>query len=92
MPPNADFQHISMEKIHPTFGAQVSGVDLSTPLADDVFDEIYRAISLVNRLCIDLETHMLIDAAFLVRVFSFSTNKLDGRNTSSASFTVWRTR
>ncbi|KAL5356145.1 hypothetical protein BJX96DRAFT_162228 [Aspergillus floccosus] len=42
---NASFNHISVNKIHPTFGAEVRGVDFSKPLTDEVFVEVYSAIT-----------------------------------------------
>ncbi|KAJ6140539.1 alpha-ketoglutarate-dependent 2-4-dichlorophenoxyacetate dioxygenase [Penicillium chermesinum] len=38
------FKHISIEELHPTFGAEVSGVDFSKSLDDEVFEEIKQAI------------------------------------------------
>lgn len=40
-----DFKHIVVRKLHPTFGAEIQGVDFSSPLSDDVFGEIYAAIT-----------------------------------------------
>ena len=42
------FKHIVVQKLHPTFGAQVNGVDFSTPLTDEVFGEVLAA---VNKVC-----------------------------------------
>ncbi|EOD52961.1 putative -dichlorophenoxyacetate alpha-ketoglutarate dioxygenase protein [Neofusicoccum parvum UCRNP2] len=38
-------QHLEIVELHPTFGAEVRGVDLSQPLSDDVFAEIHAAIT-----------------------------------------------
>lgn len=52
------FSHISVKPLHPTFGAEISGVDFSSPLKDEVFKEIYHAVtkvcpsSLMWRTCI----------------------------------------
>ncbi|EAU31760.1 conserved hypothetical protein [Aspergillus terreus NIH2624] len=42
---DASFSHISVNPIHPTFGAEVREVDFSKPLTDEVFSEIYSAIT-----------------------------------------------
>lgn len=41
------FKHIIIKEIHPTFAAEVRGVDFSSPVADDVFAEILSAITKV---------------------------------------------
>jgi hypothetical protein len=46
---DASFSHISVNPIHPTFGAEVREVDFSKPLTDEVFSEIYSAITKVGR-------------------------------------------
>jgi hypothetical protein len=33
------FSHISIKPLHPTFGAEISGVDFSSPLKVEVFEE-----------------------------------------------------
>ncbi|CAG8961598.1 hypothetical protein HYFRA_00006133 [Hymenoscyphus fraxineus] len=38
------FQHIRIKKLHPTFGAEVSGVDFSKEIPSEVFDEILEAL------------------------------------------------
>jgi alpha-ketoglutarate-dependent 2,4-dichlorophenoxyacetate dioxygenase len=51
------FSHISVKPLHPTFGAEISGVDFSSPLKDEVFKEIYQAVTkvcpetLISRTC-----------------------------------------
>ncbi|CZR67575.1 related to 2,4-dichlorophenoxyacetate dioxygenase [Phialocephala subalpina] len=42
---NLDFNIIKIQKLHKTFGAQISGVDFSSPISDEIFDEILAAIS-----------------------------------------------
>ncbi|GIK05271.1 hypothetical protein Aspvir_009375 [Aspergillus viridinutans] len=37
--------HIRVRPLHPTFGAEISGVDFSSPLSDQVFKDIYDAIT-----------------------------------------------
>ncbi|KAJ5925466.1 alpha-ketoglutarate-dependent 2-4-dichlorophenoxyacetate dioxygenase [Penicillium verhagenii] len=39
------FVHIAITELHPTFGAEVSGVDFSRPVDEEVFQEILAAIS-----------------------------------------------
>ncbi|KAJ5492163.1 Taurine catabolism dioxygenase TauD/TfdA [Penicillium expansum] len=39
------FSHISIKPLHPTFGAEISGVDLSSPLKVEVFKEILQAMT-----------------------------------------------
>ncbi|KAL5364960.1 hypothetical protein BJX96DRAFT_179420 [Aspergillus floccosus] len=41
----ADFSLISVKPLHPTFAAEISGVDFSSPLSDEVFKEIYEAVT-----------------------------------------------
>ncbi|KAJ5676045.1 alpha-ketoglutarate-dependent 2-4-dichlorophenoxyacetate dioxygenase [Penicillium macrosclerotiorum] len=38
------FEHITVTELHPTFGAEVSNVDFSRPIEDEVFQEIRAAI------------------------------------------------
>ncbi|BCS28421.1 TauD/TfdA dioxygenase family protein [Aspergillus puulaauensis] len=39
------FSHISAKPLHPTFGAEINGVDFSSPISEQVFAEIYQAIT-----------------------------------------------
>lgn len=43
-----EFQHIQIKKLHPTFGAEVLGVNFSREIPDEVFGEILRAM---NKVC-----------------------------------------
>jgi hypothetical protein len=43
-----DFKHIQVKELHPTFGAEVHSVDFSKPVPEDVFSEIYKAITKVS--------------------------------------------
>ena len=45
---NSEFKIIKIEKLHETFGAQVSGVDFSSPISDEIFHEILAAITKVS--------------------------------------------
>lgn len=42
------YSHLIATKLHPTFGAEISGVDFTTPLADETFAEILAAINKVR--------------------------------------------
>ena len=44
----SDYSHITVHQLAPTFGAEVTGVDFSKPVAADVFEEIIRAITKVR--------------------------------------------
>ena len=44
------FNHISVKELHPTFGAEVHGVDFSKPVPDDTFAEISEAMAKVSTL------------------------------------------
>ncbi|KAJ5610227.1 hypothetical protein N7510_006946 [Penicillium lagena] len=39
------FSHISVRPLHPTFAAEVSGVDFTSTLSEEVFKEIHRAVT-----------------------------------------------
>lgn len=41
------YKKISIRELHLTFGAEISGVDFSSPLPEDVFAEILSAITKV---------------------------------------------
>jgi Probable taurine catabolism dioxygenase len=43
------FNKITVTELHPTFGAEISGVDFSRPVEDDAFQEIKAAIDKVGR-------------------------------------------
>ena len=43
-----DFKHIQVKELHPTFGAEIHSVDFSKPVPEDVFSEIYKAITKVS--------------------------------------------
>ena len=45
---DSDFKHIQVKGLHPTFGAEVHGVDFSKPVPEDVFSEIYKTITKVS--------------------------------------------
>jgi alpha-ketoglutarate-dependent 2,4-dichlorophenoxyacetate dioxygenase len=47
---DTEYHHIQVKELAPTFAAVVSGVDFSTPVEKEVFDEIHRAIVRVSQL------------------------------------------
>lgn len=55
------FSHISVKPLHPTFAAEISGVDFKSSLSDEVFQEIYQAITKVYILCVQLIENGWID-------------------------------
>ena len=46
--PHKEENKISIVELHPTFAAEVYGVDFSQDITGDVFDEIYKAITKVS--------------------------------------------
>lgn len=46
--PHKEDNHLSIAELHPTFAAEVRGVDFSHELSPDVFDEVYQAITKVS--------------------------------------------
>jgi alpha-ketoglutarate-dependent 2,4-dichlorophenoxyacetate dioxygenase len=48
MPHAEPYKNIQIKELHPTFGAEILGVDFSKPVPDDVFDEILAAITKVG--------------------------------------------
>ncbi|KAJ5648722.1 alpha-ketoglutarate-dependent 2-4-dichlorophenoxyacetate dioxygenase [Penicillium lividum] len=46
------FTRITVTEIHPTFGAEISGVDFSRPVENEVFQEILSAISKQYGVCV----------------------------------------
>lgn len=44
------FNTLQITELHPTFGAEVEGVDFSKPIPDDVFAEILAASAKVRDL------------------------------------------
>ena len=49
--PDREFKHLTIKELHPTFAAEIGGVDFSKEIPDDVFDEILAASAKVNPLC-----------------------------------------
>ncbi len=43
-----DFKHITVKELHPTFVAEIQGVDFSTPVDPEVFSEIKEALAIVH--------------------------------------------
>ena len=48
--PDTEFKTLKFKKLHPTFAAEVGGVDFSAPIPDDVFQEILAASAKVASL------------------------------------------
>jgi hypothetical protein len=48
LPQRSTFEHITISELHPTFGAEISGVDFSHPVEEKVFQEILTAMSKVG--------------------------------------------
>jgi alpha-ketoglutarate-dependent 2,4-dichlorophenoxyacetate dioxygenase len=48
MPHAVDYSLIQVKELHPTFGAEVSGVDFSRPVPEDVFQELWKAVNQVR--------------------------------------------
>jgi alpha-ketoglutarate-dependent 2,4-dichlorophenoxyacetate dioxygenase len=43
-----NFNIIQIQKAHKSFGAQISGVDFSSPISDETFNEIHAAVTKVG--------------------------------------------
>lgn len=43
-----DFHYIAIKQLHPSFGAEISGVEFSKPVTKEVFAEILAAIKKVG--------------------------------------------
>jgi hypothetical protein len=48
MPHAEEFKHIQVTPLHPTFGAEVSGVDFSQQVPEEVFQELRAAATIVS--------------------------------------------
>jgi len=55
-----DFKHISVKKLHPTFAAEIEGVDFTKPVPPDVFEEIRNAAAKVSRFLYCMKETSLI--------------------------------
>jgi hypothetical protein len=42
------YSRIAVKELHPTFGAEISGIDFSQPVDDETFREVLEAISKVG--------------------------------------------
>jgi alpha-ketoglutarate-dependent 2,4-dichlorophenoxyacetate dioxygenase len=47
--PETEFKTLKIKELHPTFAAEIEGVDFSKPIPDDVFNEILAASAKVSR-------------------------------------------
>jgi hypothetical protein len=50
--PETEFKTLKIKELHPTFAAEIEGVDFSKPLSDSVFEEIRAASAKVNMFVI----------------------------------------
>jgi alpha-ketoglutarate-dependent 2,4-dichlorophenoxyacetate dioxygenase len=48
MPHAEPFRHIQVTELHPTFGAEIAGIDFSKPVPDETFKEVLAAITKVR--------------------------------------------
>jgi alpha-ketoglutarate-dependent 2,4-dichlorophenoxyacetate dioxygenase len=48
--PETTFETLKIKKLHPTFAAEIEGVDFSQPIPDGVFREILAASAKVNNI------------------------------------------
>ena len=46
--PETEFKNLYIKELHPTFAAEIEGVDFTKPIPDDVFREIQAASAKVN--------------------------------------------
>lgn len=51
--PHKEDSKISIVELHPTFAAEVYGVDFSGEVSKEDFDEVYKAITKVSTLISD---------------------------------------
>lgn len=49
LPLTSSCQYIDIAELHPTFGAEIHGVDFTHPVDEKVFDEILSAVNQVDR-------------------------------------------
>lgn len=61
--PETEFKTLKIKKLHPTFAAEIEGVDFSKPIPDDVFNEILAASAKV----VDMELGMMPTDKYIVR-------------------------
>lgn len=50
LPRLSTFDHITITELHPTFGAEIGGVDFSHPVEETVFQEILAAMNKVGNI------------------------------------------
>lgn len=46
--PEVEFKTLKCKPLHPTFAAEIEGVDFTKPISDEVFDEILAASAKVS--------------------------------------------
>ena len=57
MSPDREFKHLTIKELHPTFAAEIDGVDFSKDIPHDVFNEILAASAKVSPLASILFFH-----------------------------------
>lgn len=59
--PEIDFKTLKINELHPTFAAEIEGVDFSKPIPDDVFNEILAASAKVSRSVLTCAHNLDVD-------------------------------
>jgi hypothetical protein len=74
MPHAEEFKHIQVTPLHPTFGAEVSGVDFSQQVPEEVFQELRAAATTVS---MNNASHRVISLAPCYRLIGFKPDVLN---------------
>lgn len=82
--------HLSIAELHPTFAAEVIGVDFSKPIESTAFQEIYSAITKVSHQ-LGLMTKVVAHPGQVWRV-RVSPDKARRRKSRPIRIIVWRVR
>lgn len=48
MPAPTGFPHLQVKELHPTFAAEITGLKLTEPLSDEIFQEIINVVAKVT--------------------------------------------
>ena len=59
--PETEFKTLKIKELHPTFAAEIEGVDFSKPIPDDVFNEILAASAKVSRSVLTWTHYLDVD-------------------------------